>query len=69
VAPSRRVRQALSDVVEYDPAAETVKLIYVSLNANDLDNPDNITVTPRGGLLMCEDAAPNNFTSGEASSG
>ena len=44
-------------VFEYDPVAETLKLIYVSPTANDLDNPDNITVTPRGGLLLCEDAA------------
>jgi uncharacterized protein len=44
-------------VFEYDPVAETVKLIYVSPTGNDLDNPDNITVTPRGGLLLCEDAA------------
>ena len=44
-------------VFEYDPINETLKLIYVSPNANDLDNPDNITVTPRGGLLLCEDAA------------
>jgi secreted PhoX family phosphatase len=35
-------------------------LIYVSPTANDLDNPDNITVTPRGGLLLCEDAAGDN---------
>jgi uncharacterized protein len=44
-------------VFEYDPFNETLKLIYASPNANDLDNPDNITVTPRGGLLLCEDAA------------
>ena len=42
---------------EYNPVAETLKLIYVSPGATDLDNPDNITVTPRGGLLLCEDAA------------
>jgi uncharacterized protein len=52
-------------VFEYDPRAETVKLIYDAPNANELDNPDNITVTPRGGLLLCEDAAGNNFTEGE----
>ena len=46
---------------EYDPAAETLKLIYVSPGAEDLDNPDNITVTPRGGLLLCEDAAGDGF--------
>jgi uncharacterized protein len=44
-------------VFEYDPINETLKLIYVSTTADDLDNPDNITVTPRGGLLLCEDAA------------
>jgi len=44
-------------VFEYDPFNETLKLIYASPTANDLDNPDNMTVTPRGGLLLCEDAA------------
>ena len=48
-------------VFEYNPGAETLKLIYVSPTANDLDNPDNITVTPRGGLLLCEDAAGDQF--------
>jgi secreted PhoX family phosphatase len=47
-------------VFEYNPAAETLKLIYVSPTANDVDNPDNMTVTPRGGLLLCEDAAGDN---------
>ena len=48
-------------VFEYNPAAETITLIYVSPSATDLDNPDNITVTPRGGLLLCEDAAGDHF--------
>ncbi len=52
-------------VFEYNPRAETVKLIYDAPNANEVDNPDNITVTPRGGLLLCEDAAGNHFTAGE----
>jgi len=39
--------------------------IYDAPNANALDNPDNITVTPRGSLLLCEDAAGNQFTEGE----
>lgn len=52
-------------VFEYDPRAETLTLIYDAPNANDLDNPDNITVTPRGGLLLCEDAAGNHFMEGE----
>ena len=52
-------------VFEYDPREETLTVIYDAPNANDLDNPDNLTVTPRGGLLVCEDAAGNNFTEGE----
>jgi uncharacterized protein len=47
-------------VFEYDPQAETLKLIYDSPTAEEVDNPDNITVTPRGGLLLCEDAAGDN---------
>lgn len=42
-------------VFEYDPRDETVKLIYDSPDVTECDNPDNITATPRGGLLMCED--------------
>ena len=42
-------------VFEYNPVAETLKLIFVSPTANDVDNPDNIVVTPRGGLMLCED--------------
>jgi secreted PhoX family phosphatase len=52
-------------VFEYDPINETLKLIYVSTTADDLDNPDNITVTPRGGLLLCEDAAGGANVIGE----
>jgi uncharacterized protein len=44
-------------VFEYDPAAETLKLIYDSPTSDDCDNPDNLTLTPRGGLLLCEDNA------------
>jgi hypothetical protein len=52
-------------VFEYDPHNETITLIYASTNADDLDNPDNITVTPRGGLLLCEDAAGQANVFGE----
>jgi secreted PhoX family phosphatase len=52
-------------VFEYDPRDETLKVIDDAPNAETVDNPDNITVTPRGGLLLCEDAAGNGFTEGE----
>jgi hypothetical protein len=48
-------------VFEYDPAEETLRLIYVSPDGLYVDNPDNMTVTPRGGLLLCEDAAGDQF--------
>ncbi len=42
-------------VFEFNPFNQTIKLIYNSPTALDCENPDNMTVTPRGGLLMCED--------------
>ena len=50
---------------EYDPRDETLKLIYDSPVANELDNPDNIVVTPRGGILFCEDAAGGSNVAAE----
>jgi uncharacterized protein len=35
----------------------SLRLVYESPSAAALDSPDNMTVTPRGGLLMCEDDA------------
>jgi secreted PhoX family phosphatase len=52
-------------VFEYNPRRETLKLIYDSPAGAEVDNPDNITVTPNGSLLLCEDAAGNTFTEGE----
>jgi uncharacterized protein len=42
-------------VWEYDPRTRLLKAIFVSTNAVDANNPDNITVSPRGGILVCED--------------
>jgi hypothetical protein len=49
-------QQRCGQVFEYNPAAETLKLIYDSPAAAECDYPDNLTVTPRGGLLLCEDS-------------
>ena len=51
-------------VFEYDPRSDVLKLIYDSPAAADCDYPDNITVTPRGGLLLCEDSG-NSASTGE----
>jgi uncharacterized protein len=42
-------------VFEYDPQREELKLIYHAASQADCENPDNIVVTPNGGLILCED--------------
>jgi uncharacterized protein len=42
-------------VWEYDPRREQLTLLYESPAQAVLDNPDNLTVSPRGGLVLCED--------------
>jgi secreted PhoX family phosphatase len=42
-------------IYEYEPAAERLRLIFESPRREVLDHPDNITTTPNGGLLICED--------------
>ncbi len=42
-------------VFAYDPAAQTLHVLFVSPDAVTADNPDNLTVSPAGGLLVCED--------------
>jgi secreted PhoX family phosphatase len=44
-------------VFEIDPKKKRLQLIYDSPAQAETENPDNITVTPHGGLLMCEDNA------------
>jgi hypothetical protein len=51
-------------VFEYDPRSDTLTLIFDSPAAIDCDYPDNLTVTPRGGLLLCEDSG-NDASIGE----
>ena len=42
-------------VWELDLATDRLRAIFVSTNILAGDNPDNITVSPRGGILLCED--------------
>ena len=39
----------------YDPRQEELRVVVASLPATVLRNPDNITVKPGGGILICED--------------
>lgn len=45
----------LGQVWAYDPVGERLRLLYESSAADRLDMPDNVTVSPRGGLVLCED--------------
>lgn len=42
-------------VWEYRPRDQRLVLIFESPSADVLRQPDNVTATPRGGLLLCED--------------
>jgi len=39
----------------YNPATEKLKLIFESPSNKVLDSPDNLAVSPRGGIVLCED--------------
>ena len=54
----------MGQVWEYDPTGERVRLIFESPGIDVLDMPDNICVSPRGGLLLCEDGQSNCFVRG-----
>jgi uncharacterized protein len=42
-------------IFEYDPANQRLRVLFESPSADVLNAPDNITVSPRGGLVLCED--------------
>ena len=48
-------RSGQGQVWVYEPGDETLVLLYESPGASVLNRPDNLTITPRGGLVMCED--------------
>ena len=48
----------------YDPHRETIALLFQSPGAAVLNAPDNITVSPRGGLVLCEDGSGEEFLHG-----
>ena len=48
---------ACGQVWHYDPHREALTLFFESPGGSVLDSPDNLLVTPRGGILLCEDDA------------
>jgi secreted PhoX family phosphatase len=49
----------MGQVWELTPAADELRLIYESPGRHELNMPDNLTVSPRGGLVLCEDGTRN----------
>ena len=48
----------------YRIASETLQLIYQSSGPDVLDFPDNVTTSPRGTIILCEDNVNDNFIRG-----
>ena len=47
-----------------DPAAGTFTCVFASPSAAVLNAPDNVCVSPRGGLVLCEDGSGLEFLHG-----
>lgn len=64
----------LGHVWEYEPAAAegqggaedsgTLRLLFESPGAEVLDHPDNLTISPRGGIVICEDGVDRQYLRG-----
>jgi len=55
--------EGFGQVWEYRPhrGGGILTLIYESPGGEEVDAPDNVTVTPRGGLILCEDDASSEL--------
>jgi len=56
-------------VFAYDPAAGTFTCVFASPSAAVLNAPDNVCVSPRGGLVLCEDGSGLEYLHGLSASG
>jgi secreted PhoX family phosphatase len=51
-------------VFAYNPRNNTVTLVVESTRARDLNNPDNVTVSPFGDIFLCEDGSGVEYVQG-----
>jgi uncharacterized protein len=56
-------------VFAYDPIADTFTAVFGSPSADVLNAPDNVTVSPRGGLVLCEDGSGLEYLHGLSPTG
>jgi secreted PhoX family phosphatase len=48
----------------YHTRSQILQLLYESPGADTLDFPDNVTTSPRGTLVLCEDSSGDNYLRG-----
>jgi secreted PhoX family phosphatase len=56
-------------VFEYDPRRRRMRLLFESPSADVLNAPDNMCVSPRGGLVLCEDGSGAEYIHGLTTDG
>jgi secreted PhoX family phosphatase len=56
-------------IFEFDPEQDRIRLLFESPSADVLNAPDNICVSPRGGLVLCEDGSGTEFVHGLTTGG
>ena len=56
-------------VWEYHPGSDRLRLVFASTSEDVLDSPDNICVSPRGGLVLCEDGGGTEYVHGLTADG
>ena len=54
----------MGQVWEIDPRRDQLRLVYESPGAPTLNMPDNLTLSPRGGLVICEDGTATSCVHG-----
>ena len=59
----------LGQVWRYVPGEEALVLVFESPSRDVLNGPDNLTVSPRGGILICEDNSGTTHLRGLTPSG
>lgn len=56
-------------VFELDPVTDEFRVLFASPGAEVLNAPDNVCVSPRGGLVLCEDGSGTEYVHGLTTDG
>ena len=56
-------------VFEYEPATAAMRVLFASPSSAVLNAPDNICVSPRGGIVLCEDGGGVEYLHGLTTDG